>query len=133
MTISGVGGANRNYQALGGTSTGAAGFTAASKAVNPHQFGPNDPLNQYLTEGDRSTIKAATGIDIRTDGTITISVESMTGRSVNDTVAAMDSVGQIASDRAKGTLSSPISADYLNQLIKRFSALVAANKDPFSG
>jgi hypothetical protein len=131
MTISAVGSSNWSRPALGVSSAHSSAFTAVATSVSPHQFGPNDPLNQFLTDEDRSVIQATTGIDVRPNGEIMISMAALDRMGVNGYAAAKDSIGQIAADRANGKLTGTISADYLNQLIKQFSPRVVANLDPF--
>jgi hypothetical protein len=130
MAINAVSGSHSNYQPPREVfSAGKTSFAAAATSVTPHRFGPNDPLNQFLTEGDRSTIKSATGIDIRPNGEI-MSPMSM---GVNEYGAALDSVGQVAAGRANGTQTGPISADYLRQMINEFADKIGKNVEEFGG
>lgn len=112
-------------------SAGAGAVSIVVGEVKAHQFGPYDVLNQHLTPDDRATIKAATGIDVHLDGTVGIDMSSLHTISVDDTVPAMNSIGQIAADRANGVLTGLISADYVTATIRQFATMQVANREPF--
>lgn len=96
MSISSVGSAAAAW--FTATPTVASGPAAKDSAVQGHLFRPNDPLNGYLTDGDRSAVKAATGVDVRADGGILCPVSM----SASDYGAVLSTVGQLAADRANG-------------------------------
>jgi hypothetical protein len=115
MSVSAIGGAAGWFSA---GSVNQAKSTSTTSKVLPHRFGengPNDPLNQYVTADDRTVIKSSTGVDIRPDGGI-VSPMSM---SLPDYAAVLDSVGQLAADRANGN-SSPLTSNTFAGLLGHF-------------
>ncbi len=139
MSINAIGGSNPTIptqvtqpSSLSGTGQNSfaeqlAATTHGGAAVLPHEFKPSDPLNQYLTNDDRATIASATGISIAANGSFLIPVSM----GVNQSVATMDAVGQVAANRANGSLTGPLSVDALNQMAAQFTQRIAANQDPF--
>jgi len=143
MSINSIGGLNQSTAAQSARPTGMFSSAATRESffagqlltvtrnaggqVVPHQFMPGDPLNQYLTDEDRSTITAATGIKIDAAGNY-LTPMSM---GVNQVASTMDAVGQIAADRANGTVTGSLSVDAVNQMIQQFAQRIAANQDPF--
>jgi hypothetical protein len=103
--------------ARNGTSAVTAGDFAAAM-VTPHRFLPNDPANGYLTDGDRTALRSATGVDVRANGDI-LSPVSM---NVSTYCSALDAAGQIAADRASGNLTGSITQDYLSKVLKAVAA-----------
>jgi hypothetical protein len=113
VSVSSVGGAAAAWFNAG-TSVTPTTATSSPKAVG-HQFVPNDPLNQFLTDADRSAIKSSTGVDFRADGGIL----SPMAMSAIDYGAVLNAVGQLAADRANGS-SSPLTSSSVAELLGSF-------------
>jgi len=82
--------------------------------VAPHRFLPDDPANKYLTDGDRSALLDATGVDFRANGEIGCPVSM----DLPTYFAALNTAGRLAADRGSGRLTGPITADYLGAVLK---------------
>lgn len=103
-------------------------------AVTTHRMLPRDPLDQHLTDGDRSAIKTATGAGHESDGSILYPLSMST----DDRSAVSRTVGQIAAARANGRLSGDLSADRLSALLRQqgyrgSGATPAADQGPGPG
>lgn len=108
MSVSSVGGAAGWFDS--GTAVARTATASSRTPIAPHLFGPNDPLNQPLTDADRSAIKSSTSVDVQADGGI-MSPMSM---SLNDYGAVLHAVGQLAADRANGN-SSPLTSSSMSE------------------
>jgi len=114
MSVTSVGGSAWSpTRTLAPPSTPTATADDFASLVARHRFRPHDPANQYLTDADRATIREVTGVDVRADGDIgtPVPMDPTTYGPV------LDAVGRIAADRASGTLTGPLGADYLNRAL----------------
>jgi len=90
--------------------------TDSPDALAPHVLTHHDPLTKYLTTQDVATFKSMFGVDFKANGDIMVPMS----RGVNQFGATMAAAGQIASDRAHGKLTGPITPEFVTQLVQTY-------------
>ena len=118
MSISPLGGASWNV-GFGSSSSSRYG----GDSIAPSRFLPNDPRNKFLTSDDRKSIQKATGMTFGADG----GIMSPVTMSFQQKIAVLESVGQIAADRANGTLTGNLGSFLLDKVLLEHGAQRTVN------